>query len=114
MPDVDQSEEEQNDMFYELNKFTSLLQHEISEALLQNPKHKKTIGKLLKKPDHEIVEAISHMIRQLIMIMPLANSYGINVFSGLFSMHSVVTKDPTIENRLNAVKTRIEKEMENE
>ena len=95
-------------MFFELAMLTQLLQQEISAVLIQNVRLREETSKAMSRPDHEILEAVSKAIRQLILVMPLASNYGVNVFAGILEMHSFITGDQTMNCMMNSVKQRIE------
>lgn len=94
-------------MFFELAMLTEMLQHEISAVLIQNDQLREQTSKAMSRPDHEILEVVGKAVRQLVLVMPLASNYGVNVFAGILGMHSTITGDNTMETILDSVRKRI-------
>lgn len=84
------------------------IQIEISKALVKEDAIRKKIEKSIKQPDHKIIEEMSKAVRQLVLMMPLATHYGLNLPMNVLEMHSVVTGDKTLNNLLKKVVAKLD------
>jgi len=104
-PEDNQTFEE---MMFSMTKFMQAIQHEIAIVLIQNPQIKTRVEKLINKPDHEIVECLNKSVREFIIAMTVAESYGVNIMMNVIAAHSSVTGDASLSDAMVAVQERIQ------
>ena len=96
------------DMMFGMTKFMQAIQNEIAIVLIQHAQVREKVEKLLKKPDHEIVEALNKSVRDFIIAMTLAESYGVNILMNVIATHSSITGNTALSEAMTAVQEKIQ------
>lgn len=89
------------------------VQLEMSSALVTDPQVMKKVAGITKLPDHEIIAELSKAVRQLVLMMPVASNYGVNLVMNVLETHSLVTGDQTLNNLLAKVMAKLDSAMQN-
>ena len=105
-PNENESFEE---MMFGMTQFTQAIQNEIAIALVMSPKIRTRIEKIINKPDHEIVESLNKSVRDFIVSMAIAESYGVNIIMNVIATHSSITGNPTLADSMVIVGEKIQK-----
>lgn len=95
-------------MMFQLAVFLGSIQEEISKVLIQNPNVKTETEKILKKPDHEITDALDKAASKFILAMPIASMYGVNLMMNVIEHHSSITGNQTITQACEKVRSKID------
>lgn len=111
MPESPQEPQENQgfeEMMFGMTQFTQAIQNEIAIVLIQRPEIKNRVEKLINKPDHEIVECLNKSVRDFIIAMTIAESYGVNILMNVIATHSSVTGNTALSDGMLAVQEKIQ------
>lgn len=80
-------------MMVELSIFMQSLQDDVSVNLIQDSKIKAKTEELIQRHDHEIVEILDNVVSRFVMLMPLANLYGVNLTMSMVAKLATIAGD---------------------
>lgn len=95
------------DFVVEMALLMQELQIGISCSVVADPVSRKSIEKLRKKSENEIVEIVNKAILLIVSLMPIATEHGLNVIMNIVEMYSEVTGDPSMNDLIKKAATRI-------
>jgi len=96
------------EMMFGMTQFTQAIQNEIAIALVMAPQIRARIEKTINKPDHEIVEILNKSVRDFIVSMAIAESYGVNIIMNVIATHSSITGNPTLAESMITIGEKIQ------
>lgn len=79
-----------------INEVTSVIQVEISKAVVKDKGIREELEKQLKLTENEVETLIQNHVFQLIRLMPIATLHRVNLVLKIMSYHSNLTGDPLI------------------
>jgi len=96
------------EMMFGMTQFTQAIQNEIAIALVMSPQIRAKIEKTINKPDHEIVDTLNKSVRDFIVSMAIAESYGVNIMMNVIATHSSITGNPALAESIITIGEKIQ------
>ncbi len=94
-------------LFEDFNAVTTVMQLEMSKALVTSPVAAERLKRQLKMSDSKAFQVLNEATFQFIRAFPLATFHDVNLSCRVFDLHSQITKDDTMHRVFEEINQRV-------